>query len=408
MTAVQGSLNTQTPGLKAPDGADYPKGRPNMRGRYLIRNPRTVAAMTLADGLLDALPFQRGPIPADPRRILVCNWAHLGDVLLTLPAIGWVRRRYPNAEIGLLTGSWAAPLVDDIRDQFARVHYIDHFNLIRSGALGARLKRHRQTAQAAIPEIRAAGYDLAIDFYPFFPSAAFTLWRAGIPARVGWTSGGLSAFHTHRVDRVDADRHAIDYQRDILARLAPDAPPAFGDLRPAYPRATPRGPLPAPLDDGAPYVLIHTGTGQPAREWPPERWTELARRLTEEGRRVVMIGHGAREAARNAAITAAVPGMINLTGAVDWGGLVDIVAGCDGLYGLESVASHIAAVFDKPVTVVFGGMTNPRQWGPMTAQARIVTFPTPCAPCNSAGCGKMYCIAGVQVEDVLSATPRGH
>ncbi len=392
------------PDFKTSNGATYPTARPSMRGPYLIRNPTAAVSLTIIDFCLNILPQSNVFMPNNPRRILLCNWAHLGDVLLTLPAVAWLRERFPDAEFGFLAGSWAAPLLDDIGYQFSHIHLIDHFKLSRSGSLSARIGRHIKTADAAIPEIRAAAYDLAIDFYPYFPGAGFTLWRAGIPVRVGWTSGGLGAFYSHRVRRIDANRHVIDYQRDILAQVAQTEPPGTNSLSPGYFRQRPPAPLPAPLDDGRPYVLMHTGTGQPTREWADEKWIELAWRLLAESKRVVLIGAGSREAARNSAIAEAVPKVVDLTNAFDWGGLVNVIKRCEALYCLESVASHIAAACDRPVTVIFGGMTNPQQWGPLTRQAATVTFPTPCAPCNRGGCDKMYCIAGVEVDHVIEAS----
>jgi ADP-heptose:LPS heptosyltransferase len=152
---------------------------------------------------------------------------------------------------------------------------------------------------------------------------------------------------------------------------------------------------------------MHTGTRQPTREWPDERWIALAQRLQKDSRRVVLLGSGPREAQRNAAIAAAVPGVVDLTGAFDWPGLVDVIETCEHLFCLESVAGHLAAVFDRPTTVIFGGMTNPRQWGPMSPRAATVTHPTPCAPCNRWGCEGMYCLAGVDVDDVVGAFAGG-
>ncbi|MBV9510643.1 MAG: glycosyltransferase family 9 protein [Caulobacteraceae bacterium] len=374
-----------------------------MRGRYLIRNPYVAAAFTGVDLCLDALPRRQVNMPGAPRRILICNWAHLGDVLLTLPAVAWLKARYPDAAFGFLAGSWAAPILEDMKDQFAQIHLIDHFILSKAGSVSDRLRQQRRTARSAIRQMRSANYDLAVDLYPFFPGAGFTLWRAGVPVRVGWTSGGLGAFYTHRVRRIDQDRHVIDYHRDILSKVAPENPPAPGSLRPIYFRGRAITPLPSPLDDGRPYVLMHTGTRQQSREWADEKWTELARRLVAQSKRVVLLGSGDREAARNRAIAAAVPGAIDLTGAFSWAGLVDVVERCEALFCLESVASHIAAVFDRPTTVVYSGTTNPKQWGPLARRASIVTSPTPCAPCNRLGCESMYCIAGVEVDHMVAA-----
>jgi ADP-heptose:LPS heptosyltransferase len=374
-----------------------------MRGPYLIRNPGAAAIMTMLDAALGHIPRRQPSPPPEPRRILLCNWAHLGDVLLTLPAVGWLRERFPDAELGFLAGSWSAPILNDARDQLSRIHTIDHHWLARSGNLKTRMRRHVETARTAIREIRAVAYDVAIDFHPFFPNAGCTLWRAGVPVRIGWTSGGLGAFFTHGVTRIDADRHVTDYHRDLLAVLAPATPPTPGCLRPVYFRCDSPEPLPVALSDGGSYILLHTGSGAKAKEWQDGKWLSLARSLNAAGKRVIVVGSGEREGQRNAIIAASVPGVLDLTNTVDWSGLVTLIEHCEALVGLESVAGHLAASFGKPVISIMPGMNDPNQWAPLTPRLAAMTYSTPCAPCNRKGCEHMYCLSELTAADVSTA-----
>lgn len=47
----------------------------------------------------------------EPKTILFCRTDHIGDVLLTLPSLSWVRSRYPRARITLLIASWSQSVV---------------------------------------------------------------------------------------------------------------------------------------------------------------------------------------------------------------------------------------------------------------------------------------------------------
>jgi ADP-heptose:LPS heptosyltransferase len=390
--------------VKVPQAQDvaprYPKARPVMRGRYLLSRPELALIMGAADLLVNGWPRRRPALPSSPNRILVANWAHLGDVLTTLPAIAWLRRRYPKAEIGLLTGSWSGPIAEASSEFVDRIHLVDHFVLARSGDIPARLRRHRDTARRARAEIRDAGYDAALDFYAYFPTAAPFLAGCKVPVRIGWSSGGLGGFYTHQVRRSPGDRHIIDRHRDILSALAPDAGPEHGALRPTYAAAA--TPLPPHLDGGS-YVLVHTGAGTPHKEWLAAKWIELAKRLVKDGERVVLVGAGPRECARCAEICAAVPSAIDLSGQLTWPELVAAIAQCRALYCLESVPGHLAAVFQRPTIVISGGMTSPSEWGPANPKATIVTGDTPCAPCHRRGCNEMYCLSAVSAGDVWSA-----
>ena len=47
-----------------------------------------------------------------PKRILVCQLRQIGDVVLATPSIELLKRRYPDAEIHLLTEKKCAPLLE--------------------------------------------------------------------------------------------------------------------------------------------------------------------------------------------------------------------------------------------------------------------------------------------------------
>lgn len=83
----------------------FAEPRPAMRGRYLIRNTRSAGIISAVDTLLALWNPNRSPpvAPPQPRRILVAEWAHLGNVLLALPALRLLRASFPGAEIGFLT-----------------------------------------------------------------------------------------------------------------------------------------------------------------------------------------------------------------------------------------------------------------------------------------------------------------
>jgi ADP-heptose:LPS heptosyltransferase len=47
----------------------------------------------------------------DKSHILICRTDNIGDVVLTLPLAGYLKRRFPSARIGFLCRGYAAPLV---------------------------------------------------------------------------------------------------------------------------------------------------------------------------------------------------------------------------------------------------------------------------------------------------------
>src|SRR5215217_7956100 len=153
-----------------------------LRGGYLARNPLLIAGLSLSDALLRLRP-RRSPSAGrmPPRRVLLAVGGQLGDAVIASSMLPRVRAAWPEAEIGILAGSWAAPILRD-HPLVARWHPVDHWKLNRTAqSWPERLRRHRASHRKALADIRAAEYDLAIDLYAFYPNMAPLLWRAGIP-----------------------------------------------------------------------------------------------------------------------------------------------------------------------------------------------------------------------------------
>jgi ADP-heptose:LPS heptosyltransferase len=389
---------------------EHPPRRSPLSGKYLVRNPLLNRLLALTDWLLAvARPASRAAPVAAPRRILLANQAHLGDVLLSLRVLAAVRRLYPGARLGYLIGSWARPLLQG-HPLVDWIHVVDHWKLNRAPAsLAWKLAHHQRTRRRALQEIRATGYDLAIDLYYYFPNAIPLLWQAGIPLRVGYTSGGFGPLLTHALDWADSDRPVSAYQLDLLRALGVrdaelgEAPapwiPGDSGLPPAAREALRRGGL--PLDN---FLVCHSGTGSPLREWPLAHWRELVARLVRDGHALVFTGSAGAEARRAAAAMEGRPRCLNLCGRLSWPEFVGTIRQARLVVGVESVAGHLAAAVGTPCVLVFSGMTNRAHWAPRGPACRVLSLPLACAPCyRSRGCATMACVRGVGVDAVHAA-----
>lgn len=391
---------------------DMPRPKPSpLRGRYLVTNRVWNLALTLVDGALGVLaPAPPSEAPGRPRRLLLVNGGHLGDVVITTAAIDVLRRRYPDVEIGMLVGSWARRVVE-AHPAVARVHVVDHWKLNRGGAGHAdRLARYRRTRRAALREIRDAGYDTAVDVYPFAPNAALLLWQARIPVRIGYDSGGFGPLLTHAVPWANLDRQVAEYHRALLDLLPRGS---------AAPEPELRSVLPAPREASAravaerlrrlqaapgSYVVIHMGSGSALKEWPLEKWRAVAERLVADGLPVILTGSGAEEARAAAAVADGLERCVSWCDELDWDAFVHTLRNARLLIGVDSAAGHVAAAFEVPTVAVFAGIANLSHWRPLNPRARVLTNPVPCAPCyRSQGCESMACVRGVGVDAVMDA-----
>jgi ADP-heptose:LPS heptosyltransferase len=364
---------------------------------YMLRDEPWNTLLWYFDHALSILPALRSPrpIPSEPRRIVVSNTAHFGDVVNATVVISPLKILFPQAEIGFLTSSWARPVIENHPD-IKYVHTFDHFLLNRSRiSKWSKLNQHVLSASRALREIRSLKYEIAIDTYHFLQNAIPLLWLAGIPIRIGYTSGGFGPLLTHPIPWISKDRRLVDYHVDLLEPLGlSQSERRMARLTVVVPRVeTPALPRQ--------YLVLHPGTGAGFREWQIDKWCELAAKLQNTGYKIVLTGSGSHEAEVNARIKQFVPAAIDLSSQLSFAQFVRIIQGARLLVGVESLAGHLAAVSATPSVLIYSGTVNRAQWRPFSEHSEVVTWDVPCAPCfRTNGCDGMECIRNVTVAQV--------
>lgn len=383
-----------------------------------IRYHRRYAKQSRIFGRLDrALGYVLGaPAPARqaalpvPKKLLISNYGHLGDMLITLSLLPALKQAFPGVELGLLCGSWNKALVQN-EPLLSHVHYLDHWYLARTSTNRAKkVAVYLRGAAAARREIKAVGYDIAIDNRLWFPNAIPVIRRTGIPIRVGYDRVGFSPLLTHVVPfEYDDACHEREYQATPFSSLPID--PSLLDHVPERWLDSP--------GDGTEivarelgfrptrYVILHPGASTPVRNWTEDGWVDLARRTVADGAVPVLTGLGPEQDAVTAAIAEAVPGAVDLCSRVSWRELVALIGDATTVYCVETSVGHLAGALGVPSVAIYGGMQNPVQWKPVGRRVGLVTHELPCSPCfKREGCEHMSCLRKITIDDVWTAGER--
>jgi heptosyltransferase-3 len=130
-----------------------------------------------------------------------------------------------------------------------------------------------------IRRIRARKLDVMIDFTGWQRLTAFYTMLSGAKFTVGFRTPGQrrSRGYDRRVEHT-ADRHELENFRALL-RGSGLQPAMFGEHEPALMLAPPAQPLLPEESDIVAFHLWASGQSSWLREWPDERWIELAQRL---------------------------------------------------------------------------------------------------------------------------------
>ncbi|MCH9609767.1 MAG: hypothetical protein S4CHLAM45_01590 [Chlamydiales bacterium] len=307
---------------------------------YPLSNRWAYAALSTLDFLLKGIPLRRNFKIPSPKKIVLINLGHLGDVILTTTLLKPLKKAFPSAEIGMVVGSWSHPILKG-HPLLSSIHHLDHWKVNRG--LNHRYKKMRKTLLQEIQK-----YDVAIDCSFHFPNASPLLWRANIPTRIGFTSAGFGPLLTHSLPWRDQSCSAPLSFFSLLQFLGIEGKPSKPFLPPVESK-----------DQN--YIVMHMGAGDQRKEWDRAQWRALANTID---RRIFFTGRGEREKEMIDWVIQEVPHAKNLCDKLSWSEFVGCIQGADCLITVDTSAGHVAAAVDTPVAVIFTSVTSPEIWKP--------------------------------------------
>jgi heptosyltransferase-2 len=278
-------------------------------------------------------------------RILVLRGGALGDFLVTLPALGLLRTKWPGARIELVGHARAAGLG------------------VTGGYLDAVHSQHEARWSVLFgdtllpPPLHAwlAEFDLVVNYWP---DPDGTLARR-FPLRDGQqfisapATPILAPAARHFCEPLKTlDLSTTDFRSCLRLRTGNDVGSAISDSR-----------LP---------VAIHPGSGSPRKNWPRERWTELIARLEEPI--LLVLGEAEMEswsAPSVARFFSADDKRIKVADNLPLPELAAALARCRLFLGHDSGVSHLAAAVGTPCVLLFGP-TDPAMWAPPGDHVRVL------------------------------------
>lgn len=346
-------------------------------------------------------------IRPDIGSLLIVKTSAVGDVVMTLPALEVIRKKYPAAEIDWLVDPPAAGLL------------LDHSALNRiiispRRQLGDLLKSGRLLSAARLlssfrQELRAREYDVILDLQGLIKSAAL-VWQARGHRKVGFArTRELTGWSlTERMPAYDPDRHAALRYLDAAAYLGGEWPDPLPEkyydaparavveaealLSPLSAMAPVRQPDDGLNDSSDLYgpglVILNPGAKWATKRWPLDHWRVLAARLvTETDLKLVITGGGDDEPLGQAINQAAGERALNLCGRTTLPVLAAIMAKADLVVTGDTGPMHLAASVGATGLAIFGP-TRPWRTGPFGGRFKILTPPVDCLGCLKKHCSR--------------------
>jgi heptosyltransferase I len=274
----------------------------------------------------------------DPFRILVVRLGAMGDVIHALPAVASLKHSFPHSRVSWVLRERWMPLL-------AGNPFVDEMIPYDRSMAGLRGVWRR---------LRAQRFHLAVDLQGLMQSAMVAA-ASRADKIVGFDRSQAaerwaSLFYSTGV--VTNSAHVVDQNLELVAAAGASSVVRAFPLPPGMPEGH--------LPDGK-FVLASPLAGWAAKQWPIERFEELASRLD-----MPLVVNGSPESSD---VLQQIRGVqVHMSGIA---GLIDATRRAHAVVGVDSGPMHLAAALGKPGVAIFGA-TDPGRNGPYGGSLRVL------------------------------------
>lgn len=339
--------------------------------------------------------FSRKPFPAEVKNILVVRLDHIGDVICTLPAIGALKERFPQAAMTVLTGVEGRELLKENPLVGRVIVFRNHW--FSRGKRFDPLEYFRVVFQ-----LRASKFDLGYDFRGDIRNILL-MFLGGVKFRVGYGIAGGSGL-LHQTGDYDERRHQIDLNLKLLTGDIPEKkykpklylnPNEMNEAKQVLARAG--------ICPGDTVVAIHPEAGYPSKEWDEKNVRRLIELFIAGKDKVAVLGLSKRAKKMTESFDSGQ--VINWVGQLNLRQTIGVLLSCRVFIGNDSGLSHLAQAVGIPTVVVASGTNEYERWAVRDEPSRVLAHRVSCAPCHLQRCNVAGhpCMSEISSEAVFQA-----
>lgn len=335
--------------------------------------------------------------PSNPSEILLLKLDHIGDIILTLPALRAIRARFPNTVITLACGSWA---IDVLKNE----NVVDHFIAVNYLAPG------KTNAKSEICIFKSAvkkkSYALAIDLRPF-GDTLFLLQDVSAEFKMGFFSEKSS---TYSINVLDLPPQNIHISQKIN-RMAQHLGCEITDPYPSVKLTLEEVAFATQFFDShnlnhSIVIGIHPFANVPTRNWGLENYAKVATYLVEKHNYKILWFAVKQSIDFRSFFSETVWPSIIVISETTLRESLAIMARCTVFVSNNSGPMHMASAAGCPTLGVFSGVEIPLEWGPFGKKNRTIMADIWCIRCHQSECSHKSCLTSISPPTVVNEITR--
>ena len=302
----------------------------------------------------------------------------MGDIIHAMHAVLLLRAGFPNCSIGwAVEQRWSELLRSsaEAKPFTEQQPLVDHVHLLdtRKWRKNPLTQENRGQAISALREVRQMKYDIAIDFQGAIKSAVVAK-LSGAAKRCGFADPWekpAALLYTNTV--LPKQVHVVLRNLELVGSLLEGdiQHSVFSSLLPNTGKESVPGKL-TELGIRERFAILNPGAGWGAKQWPTDRFADVARALGKEGvRSLVNFGPGEEELAKlveGRSEGYAIAAQFTLSQ------LIAVTRRAALFLGGDTGPLHLAAALKIPVVALFGP-TDPARTGPYGTRSIVLRDP---------------------------------
>jgi ADP-heptose:LPS heptosyltransferase len=325
------------------------------------------------------------------RNLIISRTDSLGDVILTLPAAGLMKKLIPGIKIYFLGRSYTQPIIQTCS-------FIDEF--INWDEVSGYAEEQK------ILFFKSLNCDAIVHVFPDFEIARLAF-QSKIPLRIGTSHRYYHWLYCNKVvplGRKKSDLHETQLNIKLFQSLGANDNIKLNEISTLYGlnQVLPLEKRLLDLIDLNRFnIILHPKSKGSAREWGLENFGKLITLLPKDNYKIFVTGTNEDRKFLLPLLNQYQPVITDLTGQMSLTGLISFIAASDGLIAASTGPLHIAAALKKVTIGLYAPMRpiHPGRWAPLGEKATYIVIDKNCRKCRkSTTC---ECILKISPAEVL-------
>lgn len=324
------------------------------------------------------------------KRVILSRTDSIGDVILTLPLAGLLKKLYPSVQIIFVGSSYTRDIVMCSSNIDLFVDWT---------------KIQKEDFNTQINNIKCLNADAVVHVFPRKEFARLAK-AAKIPVRIGTTGRLYHYCYCNKLVPLTRRRSLLHEAQLNIKLLRPfgikntiplNEIPAYYGFQRSNSNASG---ISEYIDKTRFNLILHPKSKGSAREWGVKNFSNLIRILPAGMFKIFITGTNEEGLMIRNELIDPFPGVIDLTGKLTLSELVDFIGSSDGLVASSTGPLHIAAALGKFALGLYPPIKpmHPGRWAPIGLRADFLVIDKNCSNCRKGI--RCECLEGITPESV--------